>query len=146
MYILLHTNVTLARCNLLWKHKLLSDCSNIKNIIQNIDTEVYCNISLLFNKSDGSNLNFEVVGFTKVASEIPYTIPLNYTWLKYILYKCKEMFYTYTFTTSYLIPFQFTAMIRIPENVPQKDKMARLNQIVDELDIRGCLQTGLSLL
>ena len=76
VYHLLLTNVTLTRCIYFENINFFLYFSNIKNIIQNIDTEVYCIISLLFNKSDGFNLNFEVVAFTKVASEIPYTIPL----------------------------------------------------------------------
>ena len=33
-------------------------------------------------------------------------------------------------------------MIRISEKVSRKEKLARLDEIIDRLDIRGCLNTG----
>ncbi|KAH3768600.1 hypothetical protein DPMN_169819 [Dreissena polymorpha] len=40
---------------------------------------------------------------------------------------------------------QFTAMIRLPERLSREEKLKRINEIVDILDIRKCLHTGLCL-
>lgn len=35
----------------------------------------------------------------------------------------------------------FTAMIRLPELMPKKEKMNRMDKLIDDLDLRGCLDT-----
>ena len=37
---------------------------------------------------------------------------------------------------------QFTTMLRLPDKWPKKDKMRRMDKIIDELDIRKCLDTS----
>lgn len=42
----------------------------------------------------------------------------------------------------FCISFQFTAMIRLPELMPKKEKMNRMDKLIDDLDLRGCLDTS----
>lgn len=41
---------------------------------------------------------------------------------------------------------QFTAMIRLPDHVSKADKMARIDEIVDALHLRNCLDTSKTIL
>ena len=42
----------------------------------------------------------------------------------------------------FCLSFQFTAMIRLPELMPKKEKMNRMDKLIDDLDLRGCLDTS----
>jgi hypothetical protein len=35
-------------------------------------------------------------------------------------------------------------MIRLPELMPKKEKMNRMDKLIDDLDLRGCLDTKLN--
>jgi len=38
--------------------------------------------------------------------------------------------------------FQYTALLRLPESMPTKDKKKRVYEIIDDLDMRKCLNTS----
>ena len=37
---------------------------------------------------------------------------------------------------------QFTAMIRLPDTMMKSEKIDRMNEVIDELDLRHCVNTG----
>ena len=37
---------------------------------------------------------------------------------------------------------QFTAMIRLPDQLNKKEKMKKMNELIDVLDLRHCVDTG----
>ena len=37
---------------------------------------------------------------------------------------------------------QFTAMIRLPDTMKKSEKIERMNEVIDELDLRHCVDTG----
>ena len=37
---------------------------------------------------------------------------------------------------------QFTAMIRLPDTMKKSEKIERMNEVIDELDLRHCVNTG----
>ena len=37
---------------------------------------------------------------------------------------------------------QFTAMIRLPDTMKKSEKIERMNEVIDELDLSHCVNTG----
>ena len=43
-----------------------------------------------------------------------------------------------------IIFFQFAAMLRLPDKMEANTKLALISELVDGLELRGCLKTGLT--
>ena len=41
-----------------------------------------------------------------------------------------------------LLFLQYAAMLRLPDKMAYKDKIKRVNEIIDVLDLRKCVKTG----
>ena len=62
---------------------------------------------------------------------------------KYHFYSCeKSLYIAWACLRNEFFLFQFTAMIRISENVPRSIKVERIHEIVDVLGLKDCLHTG----
>lgn len=43
---------------------------------------------------------------------------------------------------TYIFDFQYSALLRLPDNMPYSEKMRHVECIIDILDLRGCQNTS----
>ena len=82
------------------------------------------------------------VHFVKVFMKIPYDANFRKKICCLVALRCATVYSTVTADWYWYFSLQYTALLRLPGSMPTKEKKRRVNEIIDDLDMRKCLNTS----